>query len=53
MITICYNLQLNEYFWPKFTLDDPQWTLKQMFGTGSLKIQHVAFTIFFEHYTKT
>ena len=23
MVTICYNLQLNEYFSPKFTQDDP------------------------------
>ena len=27
MVTICYTLQLNEYFSPKFTQDDPQWIL--------------------------
>ena len=29
MVTICYNLQLNEYFSPKFTQDDPLWTFNR------------------------
>ena len=36
MITICYNLQLNEYFSTKFTQDEPLWTKRNISLSGFL-----------------
>ena len=37
MVKICYNLQLNEYLWPKFTQDDPLWTFNRCLAQGVSK----------------
>ena len=37
MVTIYYNLQLKEYFLPRFTQDDPLWTLNRCLVQGVSK----------------
>ena len=54
MVTICYNLQFNEYFLPKFTQYDPLWTLitDVWYRVSQNSTFKVAFTKAVEHYTK-